>query len=132
MEKFWQRKNEETFSTSTPKSQNAEVLSSALPASSSKDMETPPNTAADTVGLETPGQDTRARKQGGEKTTETLKQELTDEDGAKFGRILDNSVKKLNNVPFENTNYDDIESDDGDNIEAAKEWTLKQKLSFRK
>ena len=57
---------------------------------------------------------------------------------AKFDEILDkhiakSSTKIINNLPPENErNNDDIESDDGDNIEAAKEWTIRQKLSFWK
>ena len=47
--------------------------------------------------------------------------------------IAKSSTKIINNLPPENErNNDDIESDDGDNIEAAKEWTIRQKLSFRK
>ena len=77
MEKFWQRKKEKTFLTSTPKSQNAEVPSSALPASSNSPDKETPNTAADTVGWETSGPDTRARKQDDAETPpETIKQLL--------------------------------------------------------
>ena len=136
MEMFLQRKKAAIPSTSTPKSQNAEAPRSASPASSSQAMETS-NTAADTVGWETPGQDTGAWKQDGETTKGTTKR-FSGEFWAKFDEMLDkhiakSSTKIINNLPPENErNNDDIESDDGDNIEAAKEWTIRQKLSFRK
>ena len=48
-------------------------------------------------------------------------------------RRFDNSdnVEKITNVPFEKSKNDDGDSDDNDNLEAAKQWTMKQKLSFR-
>ena len=40
------------------------------------------------------------------------------------GKLWKDNVEKITNVPFEKSENDDGDSDDNDNLEAAKQWTM--------
>ena len=125
MAKFLQRKNSTFSATSTP----------------NQNVENPK--PADSISWETPDQDSGAREEEVETTLETAAKTepgLTEEDWKIMERLMDtkmrrfdnsDNVEKVTNVPFEKSKNDDGDSDDNDNLEAAKQWTMKQKLSFR-
>ena len=135
MAKFLQKKTSQgSFSTSTPL---PKTFNPTMPTSSSQALET--TSEADSVSCETAGLDTRATEQNGD-DTETTKEKKgwTEEDFAQFSKLLKESLKKRDildldlNHESRKRDDDDIIDENSDYLEAAKKWTLQQKLSLTK
>ena len=135
---FLQRKKSRgNFTTSTPAPQTSSPHT--LPTSSSQAVET--SNEFDSVCRKTPSLVTTAVEQG----EKCAKKGLTDEDWSRMDAILDKHLgkslnKKLDKVGKENCvgpleskdeeQPDETFEDDSDNLEDAKKWTIRQKLSF--
>ena len=139
MAKFLQKKTSQgSFSTSTPL---PKTFNPTMPTSSSQALET--TSEADSGSCETAGLDTRATEQNGD-DTETTKEKKgwTEEDFAQFSKLLKESsrgtLKKSDildlDLNLENQKKDDndIIDENSDYLEAAKKWTVQQKLSLTK
>ena len=141
MAKFLLKKTSQgSFSTSTPL---PKTFIPTMPTSSSLAVET--TSEADSVSCDTAGLDTRATEQNGDVTeTTNTKQGLTEEDFARFSKVLEESINsrgilKKNDIldldlNLENQKKDDndIIDENSDYLEAAKKWTVQQKLSLTK
>ena len=126
MATFLQRKK---FTTSTP--------TQTLPTSSSQEVETP--SGVDSVCYKTPPLVTTTGKNDQlsscpleEGTKKGEKQGLTDEDWAQMDKIMEKHFGKSldKKLDINEDQPDETLEDDCDNLEDAKKWTIRQKLSF--